>query len=122
LWIFWMAGTLVLGFIDTRQLQSNGVRLRGWEPALNLVLPPVYFFVRNRAIVSTTGKDQPAHGWLYATWVAAVGVNVICCGLISADRLLRVAKDAAILIAWVLLMAVLWSIGERLYTSLWKRS
>ncbi len=121
LWIFWMVGTFLLGVIDTRQLQRNGIALRGWECALILLLPPLYFFVRNGAMVAATGKDQPAHGWLNATWVAAVGFNVIFIGLISADRLYKIAKDCALLIAWVLVVAALWSIGERLYASLWKR-
>jgi hypothetical protein len=120
LWVFWMAGTFLLGVTDARQLQQNGIALRGWEFALNLLLPPAYFFARNWAIVNSTGKEQSAHGWLHTTWIAAVASNIVFIGLVSADRLYKIGKDCALLVAWVLIVALLWSIGERLYAS-WKR-
>jgi hypothetical protein len=121
LWIYWMAGSFFLSILDMIKLQNKGIALRGWECALNLLLPPAYFFMRNWTIVASTGKEQPAHGWLHTTWIAAVGFNVIFFGLVSADRLYKIAKDCALLVAWVLIVAVLWSIGERLYASLRKQ-
>jgi hypothetical protein len=48
-------------------------------------------------------------------------MSVIYFGLISADQLLKMAEDAAILIAWVLVVAALWAIGERLFANFRKR-
>ena len=54
-------------------------------------------------------------------WITAAGFNVIFAGLISADQALKIAKDAALLIGWVLVVAALWAIGERLVARLRKR-
>lgn len=121
LWIYWMAGTFLLGLIDARQLQRNGVALPGWALALLLLLPPAYFFARNWAVATAAGGNQPSSGWLLVIWIIAVGFNVIFAGVISADQLLKISRNCAVLIAWVLLVAALWSIGERLFTRLWKR-
>ena len=48
-------------------------------------------------------------------------MGVIFIRFISADQLLRIATDVAILIAWVLVVAALWAIGERLFARLRKR-
>jgi hypothetical protein len=48
-------------------------------------------------------------------------MGVIYFGLISADQLLKIAQDAGVLIAWVLVVAVLWAIGERLFANFRKR-